>query len=263
MKPTRAFTSILALAGLLLASGCHKQNPPASNDASTATASQPAVPAPPPDQPGAGAPAPAASSASGTAAPAPPPANAPTNAPAQTAAAPGAEAPPPPLVIPAGTHIAVTIQQDLGSKISQAGETFTATVAAPIMIDGRRVIRAGAPASGTVVDAKPLGRFKGGAYLELRLDTVRADGSTYQISSNALERVEKGKGKRTAAFAGGGAGFGAILGGIAGGGKGALIGGLVGGGAGAAGAGLTGKHDIVIPAETTLTFRLRRAVQVQ
>jgi hypothetical protein len=262
MKSTRAFTSTLALAGLLLASGCHKQNPQASNNASTATASQPAVPAPPPDQPG-GAPAPAASSASGSTAAAPPPANAPANAPApaETATAPAAGAPP--LVIPAGTHIAVTIQQDLGSKISQPGETFTATVAAPIMIDGKRAIRAGAPASGTVVDAKPLGRFKGGAYLELRLDTVRADGVTFQVSSNALERVEKGKGKRTAGFAGGGAGFGAILGGIAGGGKGALIGGLVGGGAGAAGAGLTGKRDIVIPAETTLTFRLRRAVQVQ
>jgi hypothetical protein len=166
------------------------------------------------------------------------------------------------LVIPAGTHIAVTTQQELGSKISQAGETFTATVAAPVRVDGETAIRAGARAFGTVVDAKPLGRFKGGAYLELRLDTVRADGRTYQIRSNALERTEKGKGKRTAGFIGGGAGLGAIIGGIAGGGKGALVGGLVGGGAGTAGAGLTGKHNIVIPAETTLTFRLRRAVEV-
>lgn len=130
------------------------------------------------------------------------------------------------------------------------------------MIDGQTAIRRGARATGTVVDAKPLGRFKGGAYLELRLDTVRADGATYQVSSNALERVEQGKGKRSAGFIGGGAGLGAIIGGLAGGGKGAVIGGLAGGGAGAAGAGLTGKRDIVIPAETTLTFRLRRAVHV-
>jgi hypothetical protein len=166
------------------------------------------------------------------------------------------------VVIPAGTHIAVTTQQDLGSKISQAGETFTATVAAPIVIDGQTVIRAGARATGTVVDAKALGRFSGKAYLELRLDTVRADGNTYQIRSNALERVERGKGRRSAKFIGGGAGLGALIGGIAGGGKGALVGGLVGGGAGTAGAGLTGKQNILIPAETTLTFRLRRAVQV-
>jgi hypothetical protein len=165
-------------------------------------------------------------------------------------------------VIPAGTHVAVTIQAALGSRISQAGETFTATVAHPIILDGQTAVRAGARATGTVVDAKPLGRFKGGAYLELRLDTLRAEGATYQVSTNALERVEQGKGKRSAGFIGGGAGLGAIIGGIAGGGKGALIGGLAGGGAGTAGAGLTGKKDIVIPAETTLTFRLRRAVQV-
>jgi hypothetical protein len=261
MKPTRVATSILpfALAGLLLAGGCKKQNQQPGNNASTAPATQPAVPPPPPDQAG-GAPPPATSPSSGTSA-VPPSgsANAPANAPAENAAAP---APPPPLVIPAGTHIAVRIQQDLGSRISQPGQAFAATVAAPIVIDGQTAIRAGARASGTVVDAKPLGRFKGGAYLELRLDTVRTGGATYQVSSNALERVEKGKGKRTAGFIGGGAGLGAIIGGIAGGGKGAVIGGLAGGGAGTAGAGLTGKKDIFIPAETTLTFRLRRSVQV-
>ena len=60
----------------------------------------------------------------------------------------------------------------------------------------------------------------------------------------------------------GGGGLGAIIGGIAGGGKGALIGGLAGAGAGTAGAGLTGNKEIVIPAETPLTFRLERPVTV-
>jgi hypothetical protein len=165
-------------------------------------------------------------------------------------------------VIPAGSHIAVTLRQAVGSKISQPGDTFTATVAAPVTVGGVTVIRAGSTASGTVVDAKALGHFKGGALLSLRLDTVRAQGATYQVASSTIERAEKGKGKRTGGFIGGGAGLGAIIGGIAGGGKGALIGGLAGAGAGTAGAGLTGNKEIVIPAETTLTFRLERSVHV-
>ena len=261
MKSTRIFKSILplAVATLLLAGGCKKQNQQPSTQ--TSTASQPAVPPPPADQ---GTTAPASSPSSGSSASSAARAAAPSSgAPAGAAATPPAPPPPPPpLVIPAGTHIAVTIQQDLGSKISQPGQTFSATVASPIMIDGQTAIRAGASATGTVVDAKPLGRFKGGAYLALRLDTVRAMGATYQVSSSTLERAEKGKGKRTAGFVGGGAGLGAIIGGLAGGGKGAAIGALAGAGAGTAGAGLTGNKEIVIPAESTLTFRLDHSVHV-
>ena len=253
---THVWTSILplALAGMLLAGGCSKQNPQAGNNASAPTTSQPAAPAPPPDQQAA-APAPATSPSSGTAV------TTPGAAPAQSAAAPPPAAPAP-LVIPAGTHVAVTLQETVGSKISQPGEAFAATLAHPIVVDGQTVVHTGSRVTGTVVDAKPLGRFKGGAYLELRLDSIRAEGHSYEISTNALERVEQGKGKRSAGFIGGGAGLGAVIGGLAGGGKGALIGGLAGAGAGTAGAGLTGKKDIVIPAETTLTFRLRRAVEV-
>ena len=161
-------------------------------------------------------------------------------------------------MIPAGTHIAVTTTQDLGSKISQPGQSFTATVASPVSIHGVTVIRAGSTAVGTVIDAKSLGKFKGAASLSLRLDTVRAHGVTYQIASSTIDRAEKGKGKRTAGFIGGGA----LIGGLAGGGKGALIGGLIGAGAGTAGAAFTGNKEIVIPAETTLTFRLERSLTV-
>ena len=71
-----------------------------------------------------------------------------------------------------------------------------------------------------------------------------------------------GKGGRDTAFIGGGAGAGALIGGLAGGGKGALIGGLAGAGAGTAGAAATGKKEVVFPAETRFTFTTRAVIAI-
>jgi hypothetical protein len=187
---------------------------------------------------------------------------APASAAGQQAAAP--QAPPPPVVVelPAGTSIRVRLDSDLGSKISQPGDSFSATVADDVLKGGDVIIAKGARAEGTVVDAKPLGKFKGGAALVIKLDRVRSKWGSYPVETSSIARAEKGKGKRSTAFIGGGAGLGALIGGIAGGGKGAAIGALAGGGAGTAGSAFTGNKQIVLPAETLLTFKLDHAVHI-
>jgi hypothetical protein len=167
------------------------------------------------------------------------------------------------LVVPAGTVLTVRLGQSVGSKISSPGQTFTATLASPVSVDGKTAIAAGASASGTVVDAKPLGRFKGGASLQLRLTSITIGGSEQSISTSSVSRTATGKGKRTAILAGGGAGLGALIGGLAGGGKGAAIGALAGGGAGTGGAAFTGNKDIVLPAESALSFKLEQSIEVR
>jgi len=167
------------------------------------------------------------------------------------------------LIVPAGTVLTVRLGQAVGSKISSPGETFTASVASPVAVDGKTVIPAGATATGNVVDAKPLGRFKGGASLQLRLTSITVNGADQAISTSSVVRTEKGKGKRTAVLAGGGAGLGALIGGLAGGGKGAAIGALAGAGAGTGGAAFTGNKDIVLPAESALSFKLEQPLQVK
>lgn len=179
-----------------------------------------------------------------------------------SSAAPAAAPEPQPLVVPAGTTLTVRLGQSVGSKISSPGESFSATLASAVSVDGNTVIPAGASARGTVVDAKPLGRFKGGAVLELRLTSITINGKEKTIETSAVTRTEKGKGKRTAVLAGGGTALGAIVGGLAGGGKGAAIGALAGGGAGAGGAAFTGNKDIVLPAESALSFRLKSSLEV-
>jgi len=166
-------------------------------------------------------------------------------------------------VIPAGTHLRVRLDQTLSTKRNHAGDKFSATVESPVVAGGQTLIEKGSTASGTVVEAKALGHIKGQAVLTIRLDRVRAGGRSYMVSTSSVERVEQGKGKRSAGFAGGGAGFGAIIGGLAGGGKGALIGGLAGAGAGTAGGAMTGNNDLVLPAETMLIFRITHDVHVE
>ena len=168
-----------------------------------------------------------------------------------------------PVVIPAGTVITVRLGEAVGSKTSSRGDSFSAEVAEPVEVAGKVVVPSGAPASGHVVEAVPEGRFKGGARLRLALDSITANGTKYEIETSVLSRNLKGKGERTAAMIGGGAGGGALIGALAGGGKGALIGGLVGAGAGTAGAAYTGNKNIVLPAESALSFKLAQPLTVK
>ena len=180
-----------------------------------------------------------------TAAPAPPPVEEPKPKPK-----------PQPIVVPAGTAITVTVDQALSSKTSQEGQTFLATVAQPVTVHGKTVIRKGASATGTVIAAKTKGKIKGEGQLAIALTSVTIHGQNHSIHTVTLDSTIKGKGKRTAATTGGGAAGGALIGGLAGGGKGAGIGALVGGVGGLVGGALTGNKQIEIPAETPLTFTL-------
>jgi hypothetical protein len=170
---------------------------------------------------------------------------------------------PQPIVVPAGTMLTVRLGEALGSKTSQAGQTFSATLAQPVDVDGKTVIPSGASAAGVVVDAKPLGRFKGAASLQVKLTSITVNGSEHPIETSSVVRSEKGKGKRTAAMIGGGAGLGALIGGLAGGGKGAAIGAAAGAGAGTAGTAFTGNKDVVLPAESALTFKLEQPLELK
>jgi hypothetical protein len=168
-----------------------------------------------------------------------------------------------PLVVPARTTITVRLGSAVGSKLSQTGETFTGTVARDVRVGDMVAIPRGTRVTGTVTDAKRLGRFAGGAELQVRLDSIDLNGSDLPVRAAAQTFTAKGKGKRTALMTGGGAALGGIIGGLAGGGKGAAIGLAAGGGAGAGGAAFTGNKDIVLPAESTISFELSHSLEVR
>ena len=167
-----------------------------------------------------------------------------------------------PIPVPEGTELNVVLNQSISTAANRSGDPFQATLATPVVVDDKTVIPKDALVTGHILDARPSGHVKGVARLELTLDSVKVNGKTYGISTGDFRRTGKNHNKRNGILIGGGAGLGAIIGGVAGGGVGALIGSSVGAGAGTAGAAFTGKKDIRVPAETILSFRLAHPVTI-
>jgi hypothetical protein len=170
---------------------------------------------------------------------------------------------PKPIMVPAGTEIAVTVDQPVSSKDSNSGDHFDASLAEPVVVGDKVVIPKGAKAAGTVTDAKSAGRFKGNAAITVTLSSIRVSGQEYELRTTEVTEAGKGRGKRTAVGAGGGAVVGGLIGALAGGGKGAAIGAGAGAGAGTAGTALTGNRDITIAAETRLRFKLQDPLEIK
>jgi hypothetical protein len=169
---------------------------------------------------------------------------------------------PKPIEIAAGTVLDVTLDQSVSSKTNNGGDHFNASLAAPVTAGENVVLPVGTKVDGAVTLAHSAGRFKGNAALGLALDSITVNGKNYPIQATSVEQSGKGRGKRTAVGAGGGAVLGALVGGLAGGGKGAAIGAAAGAGAGTAGAAYTGKRDVEFPAETRLSFKLTQPVTI-
>ena len=160
------------------------------------------------------------------------------------------------MTVPSGTPVRVRLNGGLAASRNNVGDRWTGVLDGPLTSQGSTVFASGTNVSGEVIAAKGKGRFKGAGDLGIQLTTIGRD----RVEASSYEVASKGRGKRTAIFAGGGGGLGALVGGLAGGGKGALIGGLAGAGAGTAAGAYTGSRDVVIPAESVITFRLTQAL---
>lgn len=156
------------------------------------------------------------------------------------------------LVVPSGTGIVVRINETLSASRNEVGDRFSGSLEEPILAGESTVFPRGTQVSGTVIAAKGRGRFKGEGAIGIEVTSI----GSVRVRTSEYEQASKGKGKRTGTLIGGGAGLGALIGGLAGGGKGAVIGGLAGAGAGTAGAAYTGNKDVVIPSESVITFSL-------
>jgi hypothetical protein len=166
---------------------------------------------------------------------------------------------PEPVVVPAGTRIRVRTTSTLSTKSNNSGESFVATVAEPVTIDGRTVFAEGARAQGVVSLVDKSGRVKGLARIGAQLTEIE------DVAVNTKSYVvvaDKTYGK-DATKIGVGAGVGAAIGALAGGGGGAAKGAGAGAGAGTGAVLATRGDPAVIPAESLIWFELESPVTVR
>jgi hypothetical protein len=81
----------------------------------------------------------------------------------------------------------------------------------------------GARVDGVVDVSHRRGHFKGRSLLELRLTSLTMNGAQYPLETGEFARSKKGKGRRSTALIGGGAGLGMLVGGVATGGVGLVV----------------------------------------
>ena len=161
----------------------------------------------------------------------------------------------PPVVIPAGTAFRVRTIDFIDVDVTEAGARFRGALDDPIMSGGDVIVPRGAFVTLVAAKVQQGGKMKGSDLIELKVNSIMVGGRSYPVVTTVSESKSDGEGKKTAGKVVGGAGLGAIFGGIVGGGKGAGIGALVGGGAGTIIA-ASGQPHLKIPSETRLEFQL-------
>jgi BON domain len=195
----------------------------------------------------------------------PPPDNT-TAVPAPAPAAADNTPPPPPApkqyIIDEGTQISVRLIDPIDSEKNQAGDTFHATLNAPLTSDGDEAVPAGVELTGHLVDVKSASKFAGQSLVSMQLDSLSYGGKTYNLQTDQYKKQTASRGKNTAEKVGGGAVIGTLIGALAGGGKGAAVGAAAGAGVGGGVQAASKSQQLKLPSETVLNFTLQAPLTV-
>ena len=155
------------------------------------------------------------------------------------------------------------IQQWLSSDQNHAGDTFSATLDQPLIVNGWVVARRGQTVQGRIVLAQKAGHGNSESKLGVELSQLTVvDGQQLPVTTQLIQDSRTRSQGRDAATLGGTTALGAIIGGAAGGGSGAAIGAAAGIGVGIAAIMATPGRPTIIRPESLLTFQLQTPVDI-
>lgn len=186
----------------------------------------------------------------------------------KAAASSGPSAPPKPVIqsveVAAGTPLTVALSSDLSSKTARPGDSFEATVASNLMVNGRIVVPTGTRVTGNVTEVISGSHAIGAVpMLGLKFNQLELeDGQSIPITGELMEQGPSEKVRDTAKILGGAA-AGAILGHqVKTNNSGKVIGGLLGGAVGAIAAKNSGT-EVQLASGSTVTITTGDAFTVK
>jgi hypothetical protein len=155
-----------------------------------------------------------------------------------------------------GALLHIRMNQELDSEHTKPGTPFDGIVLNDVVADGAVAIPRGATITGTVINVKKAGTFKGDGELSLQITSLSLGGKVYPLATDVWDHTGRDKTAGTVANTAATSAFGALLGAAVGGGRGAAIGAGAGAGIGLAGSAAGPRGQIMIPPEAELTFRV-------
>jgi hypothetical protein len=165
--------------------------------------------------------------------------------------------------IPAGAEVAIRLIDGIDSEKNQPGDSFQASLAESLIVDGKTVAPRGADVTVKLVEEKEAGTFTGRTELTVALASIRIEGKPVVLNTTSVSQESGSQGAKTAKTAATTGAIGAVIGAIAGGGRGAAIGAGAGAAAGAGAQVFMKGQRVRIPSETLLYFTLRDPVALQ
>jgi hypothetical protein len=144
--------------------------------------------------------------------------------------------------LPEGTLLTICLHRDLSSAAAHSGDSFAATLDAPIVIDGQTLVSRGAVLQGRVLDAKHSAGPRDPGYLRIALVSLRAGDKLFPIETSSLFAKGGSREDRSSALIGAGADRR----------KGALL-----------SPAASAPEDVVLGAERRLSFRLTQKLDLQ
>lgn len=172
--------------------------------------------------------------------------------------------------LPSGSTIDIRLDQELGTKSSKVGDTFTATVTTAVMAqNGATVVPVGSKVYGKVTGLDNSDRVGDAAAIKVDFERLEVGGTSHQLAAKVTATNLETRGadtrNETLKKAGIGAAAGAVLGGILSGGDldKILIGGAIGAAAGTVISLGMGDVEGVLPAGTTMKLQTTRTVALR